>query len=90
MKILNKEQKQIGDSSYGFEAIKIKKYEKGVKPGSKRAYEESIDRDKISRKGKLAKEILVINRKDKKKIHKVWEKDKNKNWELKHNEKIEL
>jgi ribosomal protein L18 len=90
MEILNKEEKQIGDSGHGFETIKIKKYEKGVKPSGKRAYEESIDRDKISKKGKLAKERLIINRKERKKIHKVWEKDKNGDWILVHNEEKEF
>ncbi|MDD3773053.1 MAG: hypothetical protein PHC38_10430 [Weeksellaceae bacterium] len=83
-------EKPINDSGQGFEAIKVKKYETGVKPGGKRAYEESIDRDKISKKKKLAKERLIINRKAKKKIHKVWEKNKNGNWILVHNEEQEF
>lgn len=87
MEILNKKEKQVNESGRGFESIKIKKYEEGIKPGGKKAYEESIDRDKISKRGKLAKERLIINRKEKKKIHKVWEKDRNGNWILVHNEK---
>jgi len=85
-----KRKKQILDTGHGFEGIKIKKYEKGTKPGGKRAYEESVARNKISRMGKLAKERLIINRKRKKKIHKVWEKDDKGNWVLLHNEEKKL
>lgn len=87
---MKKEGKQISDSGQGFEGIKIKKYDKGVKLGGRRAYEESIDRNKISKKGKLAKEVLIIKRCKRKKIHKVWEKDKNENWKLVHNEEKNL
>jgi len=87
---MKKDEKQINDSAQGFEGIKIKKYDRGVKPGGKKSYEESINRNKISKKGKLAKEVLIIERCEKKKIHKVWEKDKNENWKLVHNEEKNL
>lgn len=87
---MKKEEKQISELGRGFEGIKIKKYEKGIKPGGKRAYEESVNRNKISKKGKLAQEVLIIERCKGKKMHKVWEKDKNENWKLVHNEEKNL
>lgn len=86
MDTLNKEEKQISDSGRGFETIKIKKYARGIKPGGKGAYEFSMARDKKSKKGKLAKEEFVRNWKDRKKKHKVWEKDNKESWALVHDE----
>lgn len=87
MKKLNKEEKQIGDSGQSFVSIKIKKYAEGVMPGGKRAYEFSMARDKKNKKGELAKEELVRNWQERKKKHKVWEKDKKGNWVLVHIER---
>lgn len=42
--------------------------------------------DKINKKGELVKEELVRNWEERKKKHKVWEKDDKGNWVLVHNE----
>lgn len=60
------------------------------RPGHKRPIYEDKQRDKISKKGRPAKEILSIDRLNKRKIHKVWEKDENDNLILVHDEDIPL
>ncbi len=59
-------------------------------PGFKSPIYEDKQRDKISKKGRPAKEILSIDRLNNRKIHKVWEEDENGNWILVHDEDIPL
>lgn len=75
--------------AHGYEKIKIKKYKEGVPPGGKRAYEESMARDKISDKGNLAKESLVVDREKKIKKHVVIEKI-GETWQTMHDETCPL
>ncbi len=60
--------------AHGYEKIRIKKYKEGVTPGGNRAYGESMTCDKISNKGNIAKEDLVINRDEGIEKHVVKEK----------------
>lgn len=77
---------EIIDEQKQYDSLDIKV----KRPGFRRPIYEDKQRNKVSKKGRHAKELLCIDRLNNRKIHKVWEKDENGNCVLVHDEDVPL